>query len=98
MGMYWYNGGTWKETIELWGWNGSWSPVRQCYIWDGLSWRIIYAAPASLDSFSICQVGSDPTYGNFRASWTYTTSFSSDWKIALYYSFNSGSKIGRAHV
>jgi hypothetical protein len=89
MPMYWYDS-TWKQTTDLWVWNGSWTNVQECYIWDGSNWKLCHTAPASLDSFSICDISCDPELGNFRASWTYTSAFASNWKIELAYSFDSG--------
>jgi hypothetical protein len=87
--MYWYDT-AWKQTTDLWVWNGAWTNVEECYIWDGSNWRLTHTAPASLDSFNICDVSCDPTQGNFRASWTFTATYSANWKIQLAYSFDSG--------
>ena len=89
MAMYWYDT-AWKETIDLWVWNGAWTNVEECYIWDGSNWRLTHTAPASLDSFNICDVSCDPLLGNFRASWTFTAAYSANWKISLSYSFDNG--------
>lgn len=90
MTMHWYDT-AWKLTTDLWVWNSAWTPVQECYIWDGGYWKLCFTSAASLDSFVICDTSHNPSYGNFTASWTYTTATPENWKIALYYSFDSGS-------
>jgi hypothetical protein len=89
--MYWYSGSAWRETDELYAYDGLWKQVMECYIWDG-SWKLCHYAPGSLDSFNIfdTSIGCDPTEGSFQATWTYTTPSTSMWTIKLDYSFDSG--------
>jgi hypothetical protein len=58
MGTLWYDSGaaTWRQTQDLWAWNGSWTPIRELHIWDNSisGWRQIFqATPGPAVSISI---------------------------------------------
>lgn len=84
MPMFWYDT-QWKSTTNLSVWDGSWKEVKRCWIYDG-SWKLCHTAPASLDSFSVFDFGG----GTLEFSWTYTSSFTSDWGIRIDKSSDSG--------
>lgn len=92
--MYWYSASLWRETDELYVYDGSWKQVVECYNYEpgSSTWKLCHVAPVSLNSFTITDtsVGCDPTLGNFQAAWTYTAYTTTPWTVRLEYSFDSG--------
>jgi hypothetical protein len=93
MPMYWYdtNTQTWRETVDLFAYDdGQWKQVIQCWIHDGIDWKLTHTAPTTLSSVFVFDSFCDPTSGNFRVTWSYNSPNISDWAIHVEYSFNSG--------
>lgn len=90
--MYWYSGSAWRETEELYVYDGSWKQVVECYIYEAGTWKLCHVAPVSLNSFTVTDTsfGCDPTIGNFRAAWTYTAYTTTPWTVSLEHSFDNG--------
>lgn len=92
MPMFWYQTGVWRETQDLYVWNGTtWKQVLQCWIWNGLDWKLTHNAPSTLSTVTIRDLYCNPTGGIFEASWTYSSPNPNDWQIKIEVSFSGGS-------
>lgn len=79
---------SWRLTSDLWVYDSTWKSVLNCWIYNGLAWKVCYVSGThSLDSFTVNDAGG----GTLTFSWTYTSSRPGDWRMYLDKSSNSGS-------
>lgn len=90
MAMYWYSGSAWKDTTDLWVWDGSWKAVQKCWIWDG-SWKLTFDSLPAItltsvdvtDASGVCDASGpsnilltfDQLWGNYGIDLTFSYSF-----------------------